>query len=59
MSNFISFANTFLSYFLLYIISATLVVTGLLLGIRYRKFKDKKAALAEAETTATSDDTSE
>lgn len=49
MNNFILFLNAFLSYFLVYIIAIALVVTAVLLGIRYRKYKDAKAAKAENE----------
>jgi hypothetical protein len=44
----IQFINTFLSYALLWLISAAVMVTGALLGIKRRKFLDAKAA-AEAE----------
>jgi cytochrome oxidase assembly protein ShyY1 len=44
----IQFINTFLSYALLWLISAAVMVTGALLGIKRRKYLDAKAA-AEAE----------
>ena len=53
MTNLILFINSFLSYFLVYIVSAVLIVTAVLLGIRLRKNKDAKEALqaaSEAET---------
>jgi hypothetical protein len=50
MNNLIAFLNSFLSYALLYVISAGLIITGVLLGIRYRKYKDKKAAETTEDT---------
>jgi cytochrome oxidase assembly protein ShyY1 len=44
----IAFINQFLSYALLWLISAAVMVTGALLGIRRRKHLDAIAA-AEAE----------
>jgi cytochrome oxidase assembly protein ShyY1 len=50
----IPFINAFLSYAMMWIISAAVMTAGVLLGIRHRKKKDAKAALeataaAEAE----------
>ena len=47
MESFILFFNSFISYLLLYFISIALIVVAVILGIRYRKHKDKKAAAAE------------
>ncbi|MCL2718510.1 MAG: hypothetical protein FWE14_06985 [Lachnospiraceae bacterium] len=49
MTNLILFLNAFLSYFLVYIISAAFVVIAVLLGIRLRKSKDAKEALKSKE----------
>jgi hypothetical protein len=48
MDNLILFINAFLSYFLVYVISAAIIVTAVLIGIRLRKMKDAKDALATA-----------
>ena len=53
MNNLILFINAFLSYFLVYVISAVLIVTAVLLGIRLRKNKDAKEALAAASEADT------
>lgn len=45
MDNLILFINAFLSYFLVYIISVTVVVIAVFIGIRLRKMKDAKEAL--------------
>ena len=49
MNNFIEFINVFLSYFLVYIVSIAFVVTAVLLGIRYRKYKDAKGKVEAQE----------
>jgi hypothetical protein len=48
----IQFINTFLSYALLWLISAAVMVTGALLGIKRRKFLDAKAAAEAANAPA-------
>ena len=53
MTNLILFINSFLSYILVYIVSAVLIVTAVLLGIRLRKMKDAKEALEAASETET------
>ena len=47
MESFILFFNSFISYLLLYFISIALIIVAVILGIRYRKYKDKKAAAEE------------
>ena len=48
MTNLILFINAFLSYFLVYVISAVVIVVAVLAGIRLRKHKDAKEAMAAA-----------
>ena len=55
MNNLILFINAFLSYFLVYVISAVVIVVAVLLGIRFRKYKDAKAALETAVTETESE----
>lgn len=50
MENLILFLNSFFSYFLLLIIMAVLMIAGCFIGIKWRKSKDAKAALEEAQT---------
>lgn len=57
MSNLIEFGRGFLSYGLLFVIAAVLVVAAVLIGIRLRKNKDAKdaleaAAVADAQSEA-------
>lgn len=44
MENLILFLNSFMSYLLLLIIMAALMLAGCFIGIKWRKSKDKKAA---------------
>ncbi|MCL2051663.1 MAG: hypothetical protein FWG91_08065 [Lachnospiraceae bacterium] len=53
MNNFILFLNAFLSYFLVYAISAVVIVTAVLLGVRFRKIKDAKEAAAANQESQT------
>lgn len=55
MYNLISFLNSFLSYLLVFAIVAVLVVIASFVGIKLRKNKDAKDALAmmEESTDAT------
>ena len=51
MTNFILFLNSFLSYLLVAVIIVALVVIACIIGVKWRKSKDAKAALnTEAET---------
>ena len=43
MENLILFLNSFMSYFLLLIIMAALMLAGCFIGIKWRKAKDSKA----------------
>lgn len=52
MGNLVLFANSFLSYLLVFVIAVVLLFVGCFIGIKWRKTKDAKAALAEAEGTA-------
>lgn len=49
MNNFILFANSFLSYLLVYFVFATLIIIAVLVGIKVRKAKNDKEAVAGAE----------
>ena len=58
MTNLILFLNAFLSYLLLFVIIVALVIIACIIGVKWRKSKDAKAALntdtqtAEGNTTA-------
>ncbi len=47
MDRLILFINAFLSYFLVFIVIVALVLAAVWIGIRLRKAKDAKNALAE------------
>ncbi len=47
MDNLILFINAFLSYFLVFIVIIVLVTAAVFFGIRLRKAKDAKHALAK------------
>ncbi len=47
VENFVLFFNSFLSYALLLVVMAGLMLSGCLIGIRWRKSKDQKAALEQ------------
>ena len=49
MNNFILFANSFLSYLLVYFVFAALIIIAVLVGIKVRKAKNDKEAVAGAE----------
>jgi len=50
MENLISFINAFLSYFLVFVIAVTLMVSGAFIGITMRKKKNaKEEAMSEEE----------
>ena len=51
MTNLILFLNSFLSYLLVAVIIVALVVIACIIGVKWRKSKDAKAALgADAQT---------
>ncbi|MCR5595975.1 MAG: hypothetical protein K6G12_09000 [Lachnospiraceae bacterium] len=59
MDNFILFTNAFLSYLLLFVIAVCVVIAAVLIGIKLRKNKDAKDAIAASEETgAVLDETS-
>lgn len=47
MTNLILFINAFLSYFVLFAFIVVLVVVACVIGVKWRKSKDAKAALTE------------
>ena len=47
MTNLILFVNSFLSYLLLFLFIIALVIVACVIGVKWRKSKDAKAALAE------------
>lgn len=51
MNNLILFVNSFLSYILLMVVIAIVAALGFFVGLKWRKAKDARAALAEGETT--------
>ncbi len=46
MTNLILFANAFMSYLLLFLLIVVLVIIACVLGVKWRKSKDKKLAMA-------------
>lgn len=52
MSNLILFMNSFLSYLLFFVLIVALVIVACVIGVKWRKSKDAKAA---AEQTGTAD----
>ena len=51
MTNLILFLNSFLSYLLLFVLIIALVIVACIIGVKWRKSKDAKAALnTETET---------
>lgn len=58
MTNLILFINSFLSYLLLFALIVALVIVACVIGVKWRKSKDAKAALetkadaADGSTTA-------
>lgn len=51
MTNLILFVNAFLSYLLCFVLIVALVIVACVIGVKWRKSKDAKAA-AEAQTDA-------
>lgn len=52
MTNLILFVNAFLSYFLLFLFIIALVIIACVIGVKWRKSKDAKAAAAGQEESA-------
>lgn len=55
MTNLILFVNSFLSYLLIFILIIALVIVACVIGVKWRKSKDAKAAAAESEAVQTED----
>lgn len=54
MTNLILFLNAFLSYLLVFVLIVALVVVACIIGVKWRKSKDAKAAAAgEADAVGT------
>lgn len=45
MTNLILFVNAFLSYLLIFVLIVALVIVACIIGVKWRKSKDAKAAL--------------
>ena len=56
MINLVVFLNMFLSYFLVFVIFAVVIVGAVIVGIKCRKSKDKKDALIKKDTTYNTQD---
>lgn len=52
MTNLILFVNAFLSYLLIFVLIVALVIVACIIGVKWRKSKDAKAALAEGADAA-------
>lgn len=52
MENLILFLNSFFSYMLLLLVMAALMTAGAVIGIKWRKSKDAKAAVEAAQENA-------
>ncbi len=52
MTNLILFLNAFLSYLLVFVLIVALVIVACVIGVKWRKSKDAKAALAEGTDAA-------
>lgn len=57
MTNLILFLNAFLSYLLVFVLIVALVIVACIIGVKWRKSKDAKAALAEGADAAGSNPT--
>lgn len=49
MTNLILFVNAFLSYLLIFVLIIALVIVACIIGVKWRKSKDAKAAANGAE----------
>ena len=52
MTNLILFLNSFLSYLLLFVLIIALVIVACIIGVKWRKSKDAKAAVSTGAETA-------
>lgn len=52
MANLILFVNAFLSYLLIFVLIIALVIVACIIGVKWRKSKDAKAALTGANEQA-------
>ncbi|MCM1124198.1 MAG: hypothetical protein NC416_16575 [Eubacterium sp.] len=52
MANLILFVNAFLSYLLIFVLIVALVIVACIIGVKWRKSKDAKAALNAGEEQA-------
>ena len=52
MANLILFVHSFLSYLLLFVLVVALVIVACIIGVKWRKSKDAKAALEMQADTA-------
>lgn len=52
MTNLILFVNAFLSYLLIFVLIIALVIVACIIGVKWRKSKDAKTALAGGEDSA-------
>lgn len=52
MTNLILFVNAFLSYLLCFALIVALVIVACVIGVKWRKSKDAKAALEAGSDTA-------
>lgn len=52
MANVILFLNAFLSYLLCFVLIVALVIVACVIGVKWRKSKDAKAALETQTDTA-------
>ncbi len=53
MTNLILFVNAFLSYLLVFVLIIALVIVACIVGVKWRKSKDAKAAVGETDTVGT------
>jgi len=49
MTNLILFVNAFLSYLLVFVLIVALVIVACVIGVKWRKSKDARAAALEAQ----------
>lgn len=53
MTNLILFVNAFLSYLLVFVLIVALVIVACIIGVKWRKSKDAKAAAGETDAVST------
>lgn len=49
MANLVLFVNAFLSYLLCFVLIVALVIVACVIGVKWRKSKDAKAATAQTD----------